>query len=97
MHIRVLLSKYRSYTPCGACGGARLKLEALLWRIGTRPMPTRCCRRRKRFMPVGVAWSREQLEALPGLHLHDLMQLSIERLRRFFDGLTCPARCSTTR
>jgi len=22
MHIRVLLSKYRSYTPCGACGGA---------------------------------------------------------------------------
>ena len=25
MHIRVLLSKYRSYTPCPACGGARLK------------------------------------------------------------------------
>ena len=34
MHIRVLLSKYRSYTPCPACGGARLKLEALLWRLG---------------------------------------------------------------
>ncbi|HJV60124.1 MAG TPA: excinuclease ABC subunit A, partial [Albitalea sp.] len=28
MHIRVLLSKYRSYTPCEACGGARLKTEA---------------------------------------------------------------------
>jgi len=27
MHIRVLLSKYRSYTPCGSCGGARLKTE----------------------------------------------------------------------
>jgi excinuclease ABC subunit A len=25
MHIRVLLSKYRSYTPCSDCGGARLK------------------------------------------------------------------------
>ena len=36
MHIRVLLSKYRSYTPCPACGGARLKLEALLWRLGTK-------------------------------------------------------------
>jgi len=36
MHIRVLLSKYRSYTPCPACGGARLKLEALLWRMGTK-------------------------------------------------------------
>ena len=34
MHIRVLLSRYRSYTECGACGGARLKPEALLWRIG---------------------------------------------------------------
>ncbi len=35
MHIRVLLSKYRSYTLCPACGGARLKSEALLWRIGS--------------------------------------------------------------
>jgi excinuclease ABC subunit A len=36
MHIRVLLSKYRSYTPCETCGGARLKTESLLWRIGTK-------------------------------------------------------------
>jgi excinuclease ABC subunit A len=34
MHIRVLLSKYRSYTTCGTCAGARLKPEALLWRLG---------------------------------------------------------------
>jgi excinuclease ABC subunit A len=34
MHIRVLLSKYRSYTPCAACNGARLKPDALLWRLG---------------------------------------------------------------
>src|SRR5262249_34226367 len=31
--VRVLLSRYRAYTPCSACGGARLKPEALLWRI----------------------------------------------------------------
>ncbi len=37
MHIRVLLSKYRSYTLCSACGGARLKPDALLWRLGTGP------------------------------------------------------------
>jgi excinuclease ABC subunit A len=36
MHIRVLLSKYRSYTPCADCGGTRLKPEALLWRLDTR-------------------------------------------------------------
>ena len=33
MHVRVLLSKYRSYTPCPTCKGARLKRDALLWRI----------------------------------------------------------------
>ena len=33
MHIRVLLSKYRAYRLCPACGGARLKPEALLWRL----------------------------------------------------------------
>ncbi|MGD9952573.1 MAG: excinuclease ABC subunit UvrA, partial [Burkholderiales bacterium] len=33
MHIRVLLSKYRAYTECTACGGTRLKPDALLWKI----------------------------------------------------------------
>jgi excinuclease ABC subunit A len=35
MHIRVLLSRYRSYTECEACHGARLKPDALLWRVGS--------------------------------------------------------------
>jgi excinuclease ABC subunit A len=34
MHIRVLLSRYRSYTECTACHGTRLKPDALLWRVG---------------------------------------------------------------
>src|SRR5581483_3161386 len=34
MHVRVLLSRYRAYNPCTDCGGARLKPEALLWRLG---------------------------------------------------------------
>ncbi len=91
MHIRVLLSKYRSYTPCPSCGGARLKLEALLWRMGTKADADAVLPPGQRHLPVGVPWSREQLEALPGLSLHDLMQLSIERLRRFFDGLSLPS------
>ncbi|MFY9511055.1 MAG: excinuclease ABC subunit UvrA [Rubrivivax sp.] len=91
MHIRVLLSKYRSYTPCTVCGGARLKLEALLWRIGSQPDADAVLPPAQRLLPVGASWSRAQLEALPGLHLHDLMQLSIERLRRFFDALTLPS------
>ena len=42
-------------------------------------------------MPVGVDWSRAQLEALPGLALHDLMQLPLHRLRRFVDELQLPS------
>jgi excinuclease ABC subunit A len=91
MHIRVLLSKYRSYTPCGACGGARLKLEPLLWRIGTKADADAVLPPELRFLPVGAKWSRGQLEALPGLNLNDAMQLSIDRLRRFFDGLSLPS------
>jgi excinuclease ABC subunit A len=37
MHIRVLLSKYRAYRECPACRGARLKPDALLWRLGPAP------------------------------------------------------------
>jgi len=34
MHIRVFLSRWRSYRPCPACGGKRLKPEALAVRVG---------------------------------------------------------------
>ena len=37
MHIRVLLSRYRGYLPCAGCGGARLKPEALDWRLDGTP------------------------------------------------------------
>ncbi|HUP98310.1 MAG TPA: excinuclease ABC subunit A, partial [Usitatibacter sp.] len=33
MHVRVLLSRYRAYTPCTTCHGTRLKEESLLWRV----------------------------------------------------------------
>ncbi|MBK7509963.1 MAG: excinuclease ABC subunit UvrA [Comamonadaceae bacterium] len=88
MHIRVLLSKYRSYTPCGTCGGARLKTESLLWRIGSKADADAVMEPAHRFMPEGVAWTRAQLEALPGLCLHDLMLLPLDRLRRFFESMT---------
>jgi len=91
MHIRVLLSKYRSYTPCHVCGGARLKTEALLWRLGTKDDADAVMAPEKRFMPQGVQWSRAQLEALPGLTVHDLMLMPIARIRKFFDQLSLPS------
>jgi excinuclease ABC subunit A len=36
MHIRVFLSRWRSFRPCRSCGGLRLRPEALAARIGGR-------------------------------------------------------------
>ncbi|WP_211960995.1 excinuclease ABC subunit UvrA [Cupriavidus plantarum] len=91
MHIRVLLSKYRSYTPCDTCGGARLKTESMLWRLGSKANADAVLPPADRFLPRGVDWDRSQLESLPGLTVHDLMLMPIARIRRFFDDLTLPS------
>ena len=100
MHVRVLLSKYRAYTPCGDCGGARLKTDALLWRAGSRDDADQALGDTgskayqgsyRRFRPNGVNFSDARLGELPGLCLHDLMLLPIDRCRRFIDGLHLPA------
>jgi excinuclease ABC subunit A len=90
MHVRVLLSRYRAYTPCGACDGARLKSAGLLWRIGSRELAEAALAGTPRFTPRGVEWSREMLEGLPGLCIHDLMLLPIERAYQFFQDLELP-------
>ncbi|WP_291940662.1 excinuclease ABC subunit UvrA [Limnohabitans sp.] len=94
MHIRVLLSKYRSYTECPTCHGARLKTESLLWRIGSHADADGVLPVEKRFMPAGVKWTRAQLEALPGLSLHDMMIMPLDRLRLFFDRLSASGHAS---
>ena len=42
MHIRVFLSRWRSYRPCPACGGKRLRPEALATRVGGRNLAEVC-------------------------------------------------------
>src|SRR5207249_3436354 len=91
MHVRVLLSRYRAYTPCSACGGARLKPEALLWRVGTKEDADRVLDPARRFRPAGATFGDEVLRALPGLTVHDLVLLPAERTRAFFEELHLPA------
>jgi excinuclease ABC subunit A len=90
MHIRVLLSKYRAYAPCRACEGARLKLEPQLYRIGSKANADAVLDPAKRYLPNGAEWSREQLAALPGLSIHDVMLLPAARTKAFFDALELP-------
>lgn len=42
MHIRVFLSRWRSYRPCPDCGGSRLRPEALASRVGGRNIAEVC-------------------------------------------------------
>jgi excinuclease ABC subunit A len=91
MHIRVLLSKYRSYTTCPACDGARLQLESLLWRLGSREDAEAVLPAAKRCLPRGATLSRDVFEALPGLNLHDVMLLPVSQLQRFFSFVSLPS------
>ncbi len=42
MHVRVFLSRFRAYVRCPACKGARLRQEALQWKIHGRTLPELC-------------------------------------------------------
>ncbi|HVF15770.1 MAG TPA: excinuclease ABC subunit UvrA, partial [Steroidobacteraceae bacterium] len=90
MHIRVLLSKYRAYTPCDECSGARLKTDALLWRLGTQADAERAGGTRVLFRPNGTTWNDEALARMPGFSIHEIMLLPIERCRVFFEQLALP-------
>ena len=90
MHIRVLLSRYRCYDLCPACRGARLKTQALLWRLGSKVDADGVLSAMQRFKPAGLALADKTWQRLPGLTIHDVMQLPIERAARFFETLELP-------
>jgi len=98
MHIRVLLSRYRAYTPCERCAGARLRAPATWWRIGSHADARRALAAGaperadySRFMPLGVSWSQAMLALVDGLSIHDLMLLPVDRLAEFFNKVYLPA------
>ena len=65
MHIRVLLSKYRAYTTCTTCDGARLKPDALAWRLGSKADADSALKPTLRYKPKGTKFDDEILRALP--------------------------------
>lgn len=84
MHVRVMLSRYRSYVTCPDCAGSHLKSEALAWRYGTREMREALSSDVPRFKPVGAKASEEVFASLPGFNFHELMLLPIKTLGEFF-------------
>ena len=90
MHIRVLLSKYRAYTPCESCAGARLKTDALWWRIGTRDNAELGLKGTARFVPQGTELAKATFDQLPGLTIADVMRLPLVQCTDFFAQLQLP-------
>src|SRR5690606_11278968 len=75
------------------------KPEATLWRLGQQSASDMAVRRHAvddapdagrypRFMPVQAQWTREQLDAMPGLGIHDLMRLPIDQVRDYFADIS---------
>ncbi len=95
MHVRVLLSRYRAYVPCPDCGGARLKSDALCWRIGRDVALSECGRglSAPTVSEASVAANVGALRPLPhsgGLAIHELYALPISRTLAFFESLRFP-------
>ncbi|MGH7622870.1 MAG: excinuclease ABC subunit UvrA, partial [Gemmatimonadaceae bacterium] len=90
MHVRVLLSKYRSYDACPHCAGARLKPESLLWRLGTLADAHAVLAPERRLRAHVPALADDAFAALPGLSIHDVMLLSVEKARALIARLMLP-------
>jgi excinuclease ABC subunit A len=90
MHVRVLLSKYRSYDACPECAGARLKPESLLWRLGTLDDAHAVLAPERRFRAHLPHVGDATFAALPGLSIHDVMLLPVARTRELVARLTLP-------
>jgi excinuclease ABC subunit A len=90
MHVRVLLSKYRSYDACPACHGARLKPESLLWRLGSLDDARAVAAPEQRFRGHLPKLDHAAFAALPGLSIHDVMMLPVNRTLAFFERVALP-------
>ena len=87
MHVRVLLSRYRSYAPCGECRGARLKAESLDWRLGSTSDANTALQSGERFRSPLTTLADKAHAALPGLNVHDVLLLPLDRCSEYFAQL----------
>ncbi len=87
MHVRVFLSKYRSYETCTACNGARLKPESLNWRVGSLKQSSAVISPKQRYYPANSKIKTKVCEALPGLTIVDMMRLPLSELQSFVDAV----------
>jgi excinuclease ABC subunit A len=79
MHVRVLLSRYRAYTPCPDCKGKRFQPEALQYKT-QNPKP------KTQSSEKGRVGSEEGKSKAEGLTLADFYQLPIRDACQFVEA-----------
>jgi len=82
MHVRVLLSRYRAYTICPTCNGARFQPEALLYRMRMEDGGWRMAGQRADAIPSSI------LDPRSSLTLADFYALPIRDALALIDRLT---------
>ncbi len=75
MHVRVFLSRYRSYRLCPTCNGTRVRPEALAFRVGGRTIADVAC------MPIGEAERFFATLALPSGQIEEVAELILAEVR----------------
>ncbi len=96
VHVRVLLARYRAYTPCPDCGGSRLRPEALAVRLHGRTLPelTGFSIEELRGWLAARPWSPRELAV--GSHLLEQLGERVEVLHRVgLDYLTLDRQART--
>jgi excinuclease ABC subunit A len=99
VHVRVLLARYRSYSPCPECAGGRLRREALAVRVQGETLPQLAARSVEQLRAwLGERrWSRREREVtghllaeleerLEVLHRVGLDYLTLDRQARTLSG-----------
>ncbi len=83
MHVRVLLSRYRAYTKCPDCHGARLKPDALMYLLKTEDGGSKMEKGPRTQSPSSIHLSPSSFLALP-----DFYALPVRDALALVDGIT---------
>jgi excinuclease ABC subunit A len=84
MHVRVFLSRYRSYTTCSACRGKRLQPESLCFKVSGKTLPDLWALPISEFLPFISSLKIEQ-SSRPTDATLDLVVTEIESRLSYLD------------
>jgi excinuclease ABC subunit A len=84
MHVRVFLSRYRSYTTCSACRGKRLQPESLCFKVSGKTLPELWALPVAELLPFASSLTSE-VSTLPGDSTLGLVVREIESRLSYLD------------